>query len=235
MKNKKLQKKIFIGCILFSTTAFLKGLSVQDTVINPIEVQAEQEKKITPSVLAGVITDLHPVKEVTEKYIAKTPIKEVKEVQPTRKYYKIPEDLQKSGGNFPEDIQDFLWDICEEKGLDFYIVTAQIEVESGYQSNITGDKGESKGYLQIQEKWHKKRMQAEGVTDLYNPIENIKVGTNCLKELYEKYGEWHKALMCYNMGESKARELWSAGKYSTEYSIKILTRAEEIRQEIEQD
>ena len=90
--------------------------------------------------------------------------------------------------------------------------------------------------MQIQKKWHKKRMEAEGVDDLHNPKANIKVGTNYLKELYEKYeGDWHKTLMAYNMGEKKAKELWRLGKYSSDYSIKILNRAEEIKQDLLQE
>lgn len=32
-----------------------------------------------------------------------------------------------------------------------------------------------KGYMQIYEKWHTERMEAEGVTDLFNPYQNIRV------------------------------------------------------------
>ena len=238
MRNKQMtnvQKRIFIGCLLFSATTFLGGLSVRDTVNTPTEVHTEVEKKVIPNVLAGVIPDLQPVKVVTEKPVVKANIKEPIKVQPVKKkYYQIPEKYKATGADLTEETQDFLREICEERGLDFYIVLAQIETESGYRSYAKGDSGRSKGYMQVQERWNRQRMQDEGVTDLYNPTENIKVGTNYLAEVYKKYGDWNKALMCYNMGENKAEELWRAGKYSSEYSRTILTRAQEIKQELEQ-
>ena len=167
----------------------------------------------------------------------KEPVVETVEVyeEPSFYYYSIPEDYITYGGYFPEAVQDYLWEQCEERGLDYYIAIALIERESGYKHYVVGDNGNSIGYMQIQEKWHKKRMEAEGVTDLYNPFENIRVGLNYLSELFNKYGNWDKALMCYNMGERRAKELWGEEIYSSCYSREIQERAQEIKQEIEQD
>ena len=232
MQSRRKQFLMILGCITLIASVGEKRV---ESTYKP--------EAHTSQLTAEVIEEVQPKKVVVKKSIVKEasvkPVEELQKVLDTpessRVYYKIPNEFKERGGSYSKRVQDFLWDICEERNLDFYIVTAQIEVESGYQIDITGDNGASKGYLQVQERWHKKRMQEERVTDLYNPFENIKVGTNCLKELYEKYGEWHKALMCYNMGESRAKELWSAGKYSTEYSVKILTRAEEIRKELEEN
>ena len=144
------------------------------------------------------------------------------------RYYEIPKEYTK--GDFPEIVQSYLWSQCKERGLDYYIVVALIERESGYNPNITGDSGDSKGYMQIQEKWHKWRMDAEGVTDLYSPYGNIKVGLHLLSDLYIKYGDWSKVLMCYNMGQSGAKRYWDKGIYSSAYSRGILERAQEIKQ-----
>lgn len=151
------------------------------------------------------------------------------------KYYDIPEEYKQYGGCFPEVVQAYLWSLCNEKGIDYYIAVALIEWESGYHYDANGDSGNSKGYMQVYEKWHKERMEAEGVNDLYNPYGNIRVGINYLSELYKKYDNWSSILMCYNMGESKAEELWSKGIYESAYSREIQERAQEIRQELEQD
>lgn len=149
--------------------------------------------------------------------------------------YEIPEKYAKNGGKFPKSLQVYLWELCEERGVNYYTVVALIERESKYKSDATGDNGASKGYMQIQQKWHNKRMEEEAVTDLYNPYGNIRVGLNYLDELYEKYQSWDKALMAYNMGEGRAKELWKDGVYSTEYSREILQRSQEIKQEIKQE
>lgn len=149
------------------------------------------------------------------------------------KYYEIPEEYAKEGGCFPEVVQAYLWCLCEQRDIDYYTVVALIERESHYIYNASGDNGASKGYMQIYEKWHKDRMEAEGVGDLYNPYGNIRVGLNFLQELKGRAnGDWHYVLMSYNMGESRCKELNGEGIYSSQYSREILQRAQEIEQEL---
>lgn len=152
-------------------------------------------------------------------------------------YYSIPNSYAMGGGMFPEVAQVYLWCVCQETGVDYYMVLALIERESGYRWYATGDSGRSKGLMQIQERWHTERMEALGVEDLYNPYSNIRVGVNYLKELQDRYlesGGAHRVLMAYNMGASGARKLWEDGTYSTAYSTQILKRAQEIRQELQE-
>lgn len=152
------------------------------------------------------------------------------------KYYQIPQEYIDEGGCFPEVVQAYLWCLCEERGINYYVVVALIERESRYQWDATGDDGNSKGYMQIYENWHKERMEAEGVTDLYNPYGNIRVGLNFLQELTGGgvNADYHYVLMSYNMGESRAKALYKKGIYSTEYSIGILQRAQELQQELKE-
>ncbi len=150
------------------------------------------------------------------------------------KYFRIPDEYVRAGGCFPEVVQVYLWCLCREKGIDYYTIVALIEIESDYKYNASGDDGNSIGYMQIQKKWHKERMLEEGVTDLSDPYGNIRVGLSFIGELYEKYGSLDKALMAYNMGESRARKLWREGIYSTQYTIAIQDRAQEIKQEIQE-
>ena len=152
------------------------------------------------------------------------------------RYFEIPEEYVRSGGCFPEVVQVYLWSLCREKGIDYYMVVAMIERESGYRYDASGDSGKSIGYLQIGERWHKDRMEAENVTDLNDPYGNIRVGLSFLKELSDRYGNSgvNCVLMAYNMGESGAKKCWNNGIYSSEYSREILARAEELKQEIEQ-
>lgn len=153
------------------------------------------------------------------------------------KYYEIPEEYIENGGSFPKKVQKYLWRQCKKRKVDYYIVVALIERESGYKINASGDNGNSKGYMQIWESWHRDRMQAEGVTNLYNPYENIRVGLNLLQELMDGDTdlddmEYHYILMCYNAGTSRANEYIREGVYSSEYSRAILKRAGEIKQEL---
>ena len=85
-------------------------------------------------------------------------------------------------------------------GLNPDTVKALIEEESGWLTSAEGDNGNSVGLMQIQERWHKERMKRLGVTNLYNPEQNITVGCDILSELLNKYGNYKDALSVYNSG-----------------------------------
>jgi Soluble lytic murein transglycosylase and related regulatory proteins (some contain LysM/invasin domains) len=149
-------------------------------------------------------------------------------------YYQIPEIFTVYGGYFPIEEQEHLWRVCSQNEIDYYIAVALIERESGYRIEAVGDSGNSKGYMQIQEKWHKERMAELDVNDLYNPYHNIITGVDYLAEIAQKHNDdYNKILMVYNMGETGARRNWESGFYSTTYSRGIIERAQEIKQELQ--
>jgi hypothetical protein len=152
-------------------------------------------------------------------------------------YYEIPKEYKKEGGCFPEIVQLYLWNLCKEKDIDYYIVLSLIERESGYRYDCIGDDGNSLGYMQIYKKYHKDRMKEQGVDNLLDPYGNIRVGIDYLCELYEKYGSSgdNCVLMVYNMGECTAKKLWKNDIYSSEYSRVIVKRSQEIKQELVQE
>lgn len=92
--------------------------------------------------------------------------------------------------------------MAKRYGLDSRIIKALIEEESGWLASAEGDNGKSIGLMQIQERWHKKRMKRLGVTDLYDPQQNITVGCDILSELLNKYGNYKDALSIYNSGNT---------------------------------
>ena len=108
-------------------------------------------------------------------------------------------------GYFRDDIpldfetQACLRTACDESGVPFEIALAVIRKESTYQ-NITGDGGDSIGYMQVQPKWHQERMRRLGVTDLTQPMANFRVGCDYLAELMDKYS-LEEALTAYNSGK----------------------------------
>ena len=148
------------------------------------------------------------------------------------RYYRIPDEYQLVGGCLPEVIQVYLWDLCRQRGLDYYIMLAVIEKESSYHWDAFREGDDSVGYFQVIEYWHEDRI-AEEHADIYNPYGNIRVGINFMDYLYDKYGDWNKALMAYNMGEYGAISFWEDGLHSTLYSRSIIERAQEIKEIIQ--
>lgn len=147
-------------------------------------------------------------------------------------YHAIPEKYKESGGYFPKKMQCYTYILCKQYGLDYSLVVALIESESGYVFDKVGDDGNSIGYMQVYESAHTDRMDRLNCTDLKNPYQNVYVGIDYLTELIEKYGTVHDALAAYNCGERGAREhLWKNGIYVYSYNEGIMNRARELEKE----
>lgn len=101
------------------------------------------------------------------------------------------------------EVEEHIEKTAKRYGLDPRVIKALIEEESGWLSSAEGDDGESVGLMQIQERWHKARMQRLEVTDLYDPQQNITVGCDILAELLGKYGNYKDALSVYNSGTTE--------------------------------
>ena len=127
-----------------------------------------------------------------------------------------------------DDFQLFVIRLCEERHIDPAIVFAMIDRESDFNADCIGDNGASFGLLQIQTQHHKDRMDKLGVTDLFNPYQNVTVGVDYLEELIDYYdGNVEMALMAYNAGQTGAYNYWfSAGVYSNDYSREVIETSE---------
>lgn len=124
----------------------------------------------------------------------------------------VPEDYENekieaalyASGYFREDVpldgdtQALLHAACDESGVPYALALAVIAQETGFR-NVTGDDGASCGYMQIQEQWHRDRMERLGVTDLADPFGNFRVGCDYLAELMGRYS-LEEALTAYNSG-----------------------------------
>jgi soluble lytic murein transglycosylase-like protein len=96
------------------------------------------------------------------------------------------------------DTQALLRAACDETGVEFELALAVVWRETTFR-NVGGDDGNSFGYMQVQPRWHRARMDRLGVTDLMDPAGNFRVGCDYLAELLAKY-PLEQALTCYNTG-----------------------------------
>ena len=125
--------------------------------------------------------------------------------------------------NIPLDkeLQDYIIKQSHANGIKPQIVMAMIDRESDYNIACMGDGGDSCGLMQIQPKWHSKRMEKLGCTDLLDPYQNVTVGIDYLAELLDRYdGDMAKALVAYNQGHYKST--------ITAYAKGVLAMAEEL-------
>lgn len=95
--------------------------------------------------------------------------------------------------------QKLLHDTCEEFEIPFSLALAVIEQETNYR-NIAGDGGDSIGYMQIQPRWWRSKMDKLDAHDLTVPEDNFRVGCSILSDLLTTYGTEIDALTAYNTG-----------------------------------
>lgn len=98
------------------------------------------------------------------------------------------------------ETQMHLYGACLEFGIDYELALAVIEQETGFR-NVTGDGGDSQGYMQIQRKWWKDLMDEIGAQDLNEPKDNFRTGCAILRQLLDRYGNVEDALTAYNSGK----------------------------------
>lgn len=118
-------------------------------------------------------------------------------------------------------------EIGEQYGICPEILQALIERESS--GNPNAENSGCKGLCQINEKYHKDRMERLGVTDIYDEYGNILVAADYLMELADEYGEISLVLDIYN-GNSKAFSNYESGIVSS-YAESILERSAELERQ----
>lgn len=123
-----------------------------------------------------------------------------------------------------EELQEHIFAECEKHNITPEIVISMIEQESDYDSDAIGDGGNSKGLMQIQEKWHKERMDKVGCTDLLDPFQNVTVGIDYLAELKDRNDDLYWVLMAYNGGPVYANKTENI----SDYALEVSARAEEL-------
>lgn len=148
-----------------------------------------------------------------EFYSANTPVE--------KRYFDVPID---------HDLQDYIIDTCRDYNIAPAVIIAMIERESMFTPDAVGDDGCSTGLMQIQEKWHRDRMERLGCTDLYDEKQNITVGIDYLAELFGVNEEILWVLMAYNGGMAYANRNIDN---PTDYAIYITERAYELERSYE--
>lgn len=185
------------------------ALSASMAAMEPVEepeletsvVSQESEENASETVV-------EPAETIVEGYVDHGCVEHVR--------YDIPLD---------DELQDYIIETSEERGVDPAIIIAMIKRESQFDIDVIGDKGKAFGLMQIHHRWHSDRMEKLGVTDLLDPYQNVTVGIDIMAELLDRGESVEWALMAYNGGYAHANRHIKAGTLSG-YATDVLEFAE---------
>jgi len=137
-------------------------------------------------------------------------------VEKEQTYYNIP---------LEEQYQDFVFEMCEKYSVPVDIVLGIMWQESKYDFMALSSDRSCVGIMQINRIHYDELNKQLGITDLTNPQQNIESGVYIFSNLVHKYGDYHKALVCYNCGENGAKDKLTSG-----YSNSVMNYALNLRE-----
>lgn len=123
-----------------------------------------------------------------------------------------------TAGNTP--IHQIVVTEAQAQGVPARLIKAVIRAESAYNTQAISPKG-AQGLMQLMPA----TAQRFGVSDAFNPAQNIKAGTRYLKLLKRQFGTWSLALAAYNAGEGTVQKYNGIPPYkeTRNYVKKVLT------------
>ncbi len=131
--------------------------------------------------------------------------------------------------NVPLDVslQKEIYAISKQYGIDYTLLMAIIQQESRFDVYAKSDAGDW-GLMQINHVNHANLSVTLGIHDFLDPYDNVRAGAYMLRDLFDKYGDVHKVLMAYQMGETGAAACWEQGIVESQHSRAVLRIQREL-------
>lgn len=212
-----------IACLVVST-GLIAGTAFASNHFHQKDVQALNDEicrlNVQVTELASENQDLSAaLQKSNEKLRLFVDDTTVRAAEPT--YYDIP---------LSKDLQLYTYNRCVEYGIPehYELILAMMWQESNYTPDIISATDDY-GIMQINACNHEWLSDLLGTTNLLDVYQNIDAGTYIISKMLLKYGDEHKALMAYNMGENGAALNWDAGIYTSSYSRGIIAKREAIK------
>ena len=119
-------------------------------------------------------------------------------------------------------LQEYLQELCEQYRLDYALVLALAETESGFDPLAENPDTHCFGLLQVHP-CNYKEMAERGI-DMETVAGSIEAGCVILRDKLSRHGTAQRALMAYHCGDAGAEALWREGVTETAYTRTVLER-----------
>lgn len=147
-------------------------------------VESTQPRPVIPALKRMAIPKQpKPIQIISKPETLKLPSKPLETESPTARLKGL------------ESFQRHIDEAAAENSLDSALIASVIHAESGGNPKAVSPAG-AKGLMQLVDS----TAQKYGVTDAFNPAENIRAGSRFLKHLLDKYKDVKLALAAYNAG-----------------------------------
>lgn len=111
----------------------------------------------------------------------------------------------------PADLAELVYDVALREGIDPELAFRLVNLESGFTVRARSH-ANALGLAQVQPataRFYEPTITAE---QLYDPETNLRIGLRYLRHLIETYGDVKLALLAYNRGPGRVKELMDAGR-----------------------
>lgn len=116
---------------------------------------------------------------------------------------------------FPVPYAELIAEAAREHAVDWTLIAAVIQVESGFRPGVVSNKG-AVGLMQLMPdtaQWLADQRSGGAIPDLADPRTNIQLGTYYLKYLLERFATEQAALAAYNGGPANVSRWLAQGTW----------------------
>lgn len=196
----------------FSPPAWGAGRETAETERETMETCKLPASNETPEIIEETAPETE-ISQVTVKLADTETLEVIPAVE--GKYLNVP---------MSAELQDYARSVSEEYKIPFELTMAVIYVESSFNVYAISDTKDH-GLMQISYTVQDWLASELGITDFFDPYQNITAGVYVLADKISKSGgDFTQALMRYHDGDDGALELMKQGIFSTEYTEAVLSK-----------
>jgi hypothetical protein len=122
----------------------------------------------------------------------------------------------------PADLTELIYDVAISEGIDPDLAFRLVKLESAFNTRALSH-ANAYGLAQVQPATARFYVPMITPEQLYDPETNLRIGLRYLRDLLEAYGDAKIALLAYNRGPMRVKQLMDAGKDPENgYAVTIL-------------